>query len=181
MKGIIRIGDKTTSGGTVLSDSSVMKFGGIGVAREGDPGDVSDSGTWSDGYRRGAGQWRAGRVSRALLRVLLHVDFVTASSGRELAMPVRLDQLPPLASRPARPRLWLWLAMLPLFLLAGVGLILVFGDQALQPHAVNFWGVAAATQTIQRGAGPQFIFSGDSSVEAGLWGTVLTPAPPLSK
>jgi hypothetical protein len=32
--------------------------------------------------------------------------------------------------------------MLPLFLLAGVGLMLVFGDQRLQPHAVNFWGVA---------------------------------------
>lgn len=37
MKGIIRIGDKNTGGGTVLSGSSVMKFGGIGVAREGDP------------------------------------------------------------------------------------------------------------------------------------------------
>ncbi len=37
MRGVIRIGDKTTSGGTVLSGSSVMKFGGIGVAREGDP------------------------------------------------------------------------------------------------------------------------------------------------
>lgn len=37
MKGIIRIDDQTTSGGTVLSGSSVMKFGGIGVAREGDP------------------------------------------------------------------------------------------------------------------------------------------------
>lgn len=57
-------------------------------------------------------------------------------------MPVRLDQLPPLAPRPARPRLWLWFALLPLFLLAGVGLMLVFGDQTLQPHAVNFWGVA---------------------------------------
>lgn len=57
-------------------------------------------------------------------------------------MPVRLDQLPPLASRPARPRLWLWLVLLPLFLLAGVGLMLVFGDQTLQQHALNFWGVA---------------------------------------
>jgi hypothetical protein len=51
-----------------------------------------------------------------------------------------------------------------------------------QPGKASPWlAVAAATQTIQRGAGPQFIFSGDSSVEAGLWGTVLTPAPPLSK
>ncbi|KFE52070.1 PAAR domain-containing protein [Pseudomonas syringae] len=37
MKGIIRIGDKTTSGGSVLSGSEVMKFFGIGVARVGDP------------------------------------------------------------------------------------------------------------------------------------------------
>lgn len=37
MKGIIRIGDKYTGGGIVLSGSNVMKFGGIGEAREGDP------------------------------------------------------------------------------------------------------------------------------------------------
>jgi uncharacterized Zn-binding protein involved in type VI secretion len=37
MKGIIRIGDKTTGGGTVLSGSPAMQFGGISAAREGDP------------------------------------------------------------------------------------------------------------------------------------------------
>lgn len=37
MHGIIRIGDKTTGGGTVLSGSSDMIFDGIGVARVGDP------------------------------------------------------------------------------------------------------------------------------------------------
>ncbi|MGC1331251.1 PAAR domain-containing protein [Pseudomonas sp.] len=37
MKNIIRIGDKTTSGGTVLSGSTVMIFRGIGAARQGDP------------------------------------------------------------------------------------------------------------------------------------------------
>lgn len=36
MKGIIRIGDKTTGGGTVISGSAVMKFQDIGVARVGD-------------------------------------------------------------------------------------------------------------------------------------------------
>jgi len=36
MKNIIRIGDKTTSGGTVRSGSTVMIFRGIGVARKGD-------------------------------------------------------------------------------------------------------------------------------------------------
>jgi len=37
MKGIIRIGDKNTGGGSVLSGSSKMKFSGTGVARQGDP------------------------------------------------------------------------------------------------------------------------------------------------
>ncbi|WP_273827930.1 PAAR domain-containing protein [Providencia rettgeri] len=37
MKGIIRVGDKTTGGGHVTSGSSVMIFNGIGVARIGDP------------------------------------------------------------------------------------------------------------------------------------------------
>lgn len=36
MQGIIRIGDKTTHGGAVLSGSATMIFGGIGVARKGD-------------------------------------------------------------------------------------------------------------------------------------------------
>lgn len=36
MKGIIRIGDTTTGDGTVLSGSTSMLFGGIGVARMGD-------------------------------------------------------------------------------------------------------------------------------------------------
>ena len=37
MKGIIRTGDTHTGGGRVLRGSSNMKFGGIGVARLGDP------------------------------------------------------------------------------------------------------------------------------------------------
>ncbi|MHC8305774.1 PAAR domain-containing protein [Pseudomonas sp. PB3P13] len=37
MKGIIRIGDKTTGGGAVLSGSTAMLFSSIGVARQGDP------------------------------------------------------------------------------------------------------------------------------------------------
>ncbi|WP_455924004.1 PAAR domain-containing protein [Pseudomonas putida] len=37
MQDIIRTGDKTSSGGTVLAGSSTMIFGGIGVARVGDP------------------------------------------------------------------------------------------------------------------------------------------------
>lgn len=37
MKVIVRIGDKTTGGGQVLSGSTKMKFAGIGVARLNDP------------------------------------------------------------------------------------------------------------------------------------------------
>ncbi|MFP3518666.1 hypothetical protein SB766_21020 [Pseudomonas sp. SIMBA_077] len=41
--------------------------------------------------------------------------------------------------------------------------------------------IAAATNNLARGAGPQFIFSAGSSVETDLWSTVMTPAPALSK
>lgn len=37
MKGVIRVGDNTSGGGTVLAGSSSMRFGNIYVAREGDP------------------------------------------------------------------------------------------------------------------------------------------------
>jgi hypothetical protein len=40
--------------------------------------------------------------------------------------------------------------------------------------------IAAATQTIERGAGPQFIVSGGTAVD-GLWNTVLMPVSPLSE
>lgn len=50
------------------------------------------------------------------------------------------------------------------------------------PGHVSPWlTIAAATQNLQRGVGPQFIFSGEPSVEAGLWCTVVMPAPPLSR
>lgn len=39
MKYIIRIGDTTTGGGTVISGSTGVKFEGIGVARVNDPVD----------------------------------------------------------------------------------------------------------------------------------------------
>jgi hypothetical protein len=53
----------------------------------------------------------------------------------------------------------------------------VLGD----PRCVSPWlAIAAGAQTIQRGAGPQFIFSG-SAAEAGVWGTVLMPVSPLLK
>jgi hypothetical protein len=50
------------------------------------------------------------------------------------------------------------------------------------PGKASPWlAIGAAAQTIERGVGPQIIFSGESSVHAGLWSTVLTPVPPLSK
>ncbi|QQE82238.1 PAAR domain-containing protein [Pseudomonas putida] len=37
MRGVMRVGDRTIEGGTVLAGSSSMRFGGTHVAREGDP------------------------------------------------------------------------------------------------------------------------------------------------
>ena len=56
-------------------------------------------------------------------------------------MPVRLDQVPALAPRPARPRGWLWLGVLPLMLLLA-GTAFLFGTQAWRQQPVSFWGLA---------------------------------------
>ncbi|NWC09566.1 hypothetical protein HX776_12170 [Pseudomonas agarici] len=57
-------------------------------------------------------------------------------------MSVRLDQVPPRAPRPARPRVWLWLGVLPLLLLLlGVCGTLLFGSQGLRQQPVSFWGL----------------------------------------
>lgn len=117
MKNIIRIGDKTTGGDTVLSGSTVMNFRGIGAR----PGGLSDPRPWSNGDCRGPSSVsrprHSGRVSWASLRVWLHLDFFFASSECELVMPVRLDQVPAPSPRPSQPRGWLWLGLLPLLLL----------------------------------------------------------------
>lgn len=47
-------------------------------------------------------------------------------------------------------------------------------------QAAPWVAIAAAAQTIERGAGPQFIFSG-GAVADGLWSTVLMPVSPLSE
>jgi hypothetical protein len=47
-------------------------------------------------------------------------------------------------------------------------------------QAAPWVAIAAAAQSIERGAGPQFIFSG-GAVADGLWSTVLMPVSPLSK
>lgn len=58
-------------------------------------------------------------------------------------MTVRLDQIPVQAPRPARPRGWLWLAVLPVFLLLlGVGVAFLFGSEALRQQPVSFFGLA---------------------------------------
>ncbi len=54
-------------------------------------------------------------------------------------MPVRLDKIPALALRPARPRIWLWLGLLLLCLLLGAGGTLLFGDDPLRQRPVAFW------------------------------------------
>ncbi|HEF4762725.1 TPA: hypothetical protein SAN82_005200 [Pseudomonas putida] len=57
-------------------------------------------------------------------------------------MPVRLDKVPALATRSARPRFWLWLGLLLLCLLLGVGGSLLFADEPLHQQPVEFWNWA---------------------------------------
>lgn len=57
-------------------------------------------------------------------------------------MPVRLDKVPALALRSARPRIWLWFVLLLLCLLLGVGGTLLFGDEPLRQRPVDFWSLA---------------------------------------
>jgi len=72
------------------------------------------------------------------------------------------------------------LAQVPMPVKHNQGLIDLDASLGLAGTASPWLAIAAATQTIQRGAGPHFIFSGDSAVDAGLWSTVLTPVLPLS-
>ncbi|PNB70916.1 hypothetical protein C1X64_27570 [Pseudomonas sp. GW456-E7] len=57
-------------------------------------------------------------------------------------MAVRLDQVPAMASRPAPPRIWLWLGLLTLLLLACAGATLVFSTPALRQRPMDFWALA---------------------------------------
>lgn len=57
-------------------------------------------------------------------------------------MPVRLDKVPPLAPRPERPRIWLWLGLLLSGSLLGLGVTLLFGDETLHQKPGEFWGLA---------------------------------------
>lgn len=57
-------------------------------------------------------------------------------------MPIRLDKVPPLAPRPKRPAFSLWLGMLLLVCLLGIGGTLLFGDQSLTERPSDFWPLA---------------------------------------
>ncbi|WP_447749105.1 hypothetical protein [Pseudomonas nicosulfuronedens] len=57
-------------------------------------------------------------------------------------MAVRLDKVPPPAKQPAPPSLWVWLGLLLLALLAGLGLTLGLGEESLGQRPLQFWGRA---------------------------------------
>ncbi|WP_166366844.1 hypothetical protein [Pseudomonas akapageensis] len=85
-------------------------------------------------------------------------------------MPVRLDQVPALAPRPVPPRAWLWLGLLLLFLLLGVGLTLLFGDEALRQQPVDFWGLALGVPLLGwglLGLGRALLYIGQQSAADG--------------
>ena len=56
-------------------------------------------------------------------------------------MPVRLDKVPAQAARPTRPRVWLWLGLLPLFLLVGAGWAWLSSPVPLGQQSVDFWAL----------------------------------------
>ncbi|MBV7550634.1 hypothetical protein KW849_30630 [Pseudomonas sp. PDM26] len=57
-------------------------------------------------------------------------------------MPVRLDQVPAQAPRPAQPRAWLWIGLLPVMLMVGTGLALLFSPVPLHQQPHDFWALA---------------------------------------
>ncbi len=57
-------------------------------------------------------------------------------------MPIRLDKILPLALRPQPPRFLLWLGLLLLFCLLGVGGTLLFGDETVPQRPSDFWSLA---------------------------------------
>ncbi|MFV3370868.1 hypothetical protein ACNFH5_22100 [Pseudomonas sp. NY15435] len=57
-------------------------------------------------------------------------------------MVVRLDKVPPPAKPPVPPSAWVWLGLLLLALLIGMGLTLALGEQSLGEQPLLFWGRA---------------------------------------
>ena len=57
-------------------------------------------------------------------------------------MAVRLDKLPPLARRPTRPSVWLWLGLLLLCLFIGIVGSFLLTDATLHQQPADFWSLA---------------------------------------
>ncbi len=57
-------------------------------------------------------------------------------------MVVELDRIPARAVRPRRPRLWLWLCLIPIFQLIGCSGVVLFSEVDLREQTVVVWGAA---------------------------------------
>ncbi|WP_152224117.1 hypothetical protein [Pseudomonas sp. SCB32] len=57
-------------------------------------------------------------------------------------MPVRLDNIPAPAEAPSLPCLWVWLGLLALSLLVGLGLTLALGEESMLQQSLKFWGLS---------------------------------------
>ncbi len=57
-------------------------------------------------------------------------------------MAVDLDRIPAQADRPSSPRLWLWLCLLPIFLILGCAGVALFSEVDLREQTAVVWGTA---------------------------------------
>jgi hypothetical protein len=101
----------------------------------------------------------------------LHVDFVDATSERELIMPVRLDGIPPAAMRPAPPRVWLWFIFLLLSLACSAGSTVLPLTLSSDGSAFRFDGMALVAPVLVWGllCGFRFAVASSSQCEADGW------------
>jgi hypothetical protein len=101
----------------------------------------------------------------------VHVDFVDATSERELIMPVRLDGIPPPAMRPAPPRVWLWFIFLLLSLACSAGSTVLPHALSSDASAFRFDGMALVAPVLVWGllCGFRFAVASSSQCEADGW------------
>jgi hypothetical protein len=104
------------------------------------------------------------------LRLWLCADFVDAWREGTLIMPVRMEDVPALAPRPARPRAWRWLGLLAFCLLLGAGGMVSFNPEALHQKPEIFWSLTLGVPFLgwcALGFGRALLYLGERAVADG--------------